>query len=133
MGCGAGNSGVKGVGSLFWFQVVSGDFWTGFGCGMKGKNAGGLGEIGERIGSDFGRCLGSGLSRTKGKEILVFFRGSGERSLGSLRLGECKEEGDDLGNSRVLLMSGCWLFNPLHLQALWLPLMARRGGDRELC
>ena len=39
---------------------------------MKGKNAEGLDEIGERIGGDFGRCLGSGLSRTKGKEILVF-------------------------------------------------------------
>ena len=26
VGCGAGNSGVKGVGSLFWFQVVRGDF-----------------------------------------------------------------------------------------------------------
>ena len=89
------------LGSVVVFRVVRGDFWAGFGCGMKGRNAGGLGEIGERIGSDFGRCLGSGLSRMKWEEILVFSGGTGEDSLYSLRLGECKEESDALGESRV--------------------------------
>ena len=62
--------------------MVSGDFWAGFGCGMKGRNAGGSGEIGERIGSDSGRCLGSGFNRTKGKGILVLWVEKwGEKSL----------------------------------------------------
>ena len=71
MACCAGNSRGSGDGFCGYFQVVSGDFWAGFGCGMKGRNAGGSGEIGERIGSDSGRSLRSGFSRTNGKEFLV--------------------------------------------------------------
>ena len=89
------------LGSVGVFRVVRGDFWASFGCGMEGRNAGGLGEIGERIGSDFGRCLRSGLSQTKGKEILVFSGGTGVDFLYSLWLGEFKEEGGALGESRV--------------------------------
>ena len=50
-----------GVGFCVNFSGVLGGSSISFGCGMKGKNAGGFGEIGERILSDFGGLLGLGL------------------------------------------------------------------------
>ena len=91
------------------WRVVSGCF----GCEMEGWIAGILGEIGGQNGSDFGRCLGSGLSRTKGKEILVFSEEMG-RVLSALSgRGSARKNGvSPQSKGGVPLWSGCWFLIP---------------------
>ena len=61
MVCVGGNSGGGRVGFCVNFRVVGVISGLVFGCGMEGRKAGGFGEIGGPIPSDFGGVFGLGL------------------------------------------------------------------------
>ena len=61
-----------GVGFCCGFRVFGGKCWDGFGRGRKGKDAGGLGEIGGRIRRDLEDVSGSGLQWAEGEEKCGF-------------------------------------------------------------
>ena len=60
------------LGSVVDFQMIEGKCWDGFGHGRKGKDAGGLGEIGGRIRRDLEVVSGSGLQWAEGEEKCGF-------------------------------------------------------------